>query len=97
MGKALGKYVVVFNCSDQMDFRGLGRIYKGIKLASCGFRFTYKGLKAPLAPLAPQYISDFPLQDKPPRALRSSDKKLFTSSSNGNVVFFLQTIGIVRW
>ena len=52
LGKALGNYVIVVNCSEGLDFKSMGRMFSGLAQVSygmkshCGFRDDFNFLAA---------------------------------------------------
>lgn len=55
LGKALGMYVIVVNCSEGLDYKSMGRMYSGLAQVRVRIRLLLKGLaQYTLSPFHPQ-------------------------------------------
>jgi dynein heavy chain len=44
LGKGLGKYVIVFNCSDALDYKSIGRMFSGLVQTGAWYLMVYVGV-----------------------------------------------------
>ena len=48
LGKALGNYVIVVNCSEGLDYKSMGRMYSGLAQVSFHYHLRLKFLCCPV-------------------------------------------------